>query len=79
MGDYPDRVENIYCKNCGYVTEHNIYIKTRRETEKQTVYGELFQYDKTIAIHDYETTTQVCTICGKTKTETSEVGCCNII
>lgn len=33
MGDYPDKVEDIYCSRCKRVTKHNIYKKTKRELD----------------------------------------------
>ena len=60
------------------VTDHKIYIKKKYVTEKETVYGELFQYDRNVASHNYTTTKQVCSQCGKTKKKTTE-DCCQII
>lgn len=78
MGDYPDKIENIYCKKCGRVTEHEIYIKKKVVNERETVYGELFQYDSKNINHHYTTTKQICSECGKTKKKTTE-DCCKII
>lgn len=77
MGDYPDKIEDIYCKKCGRVTEHKIYKKNKTIRERQVFQGELFQYDRNID-HNYTTRKQVCSACGKTKKKTTE-DCCQII
>ena len=42
MGDFPDKVENIYCSRCEKVTEHNIYKKTKYESYQPPYYDDYY-------------------------------------
>jgi len=77
MGDYPDKVEDIYCSRCRRVTKHNIYKKTKRELDQEVVIGEKTQYTRTIGGHTYRTRKQVWNVCWKTKKTTED--CCKIM
>lgn len=77
MGDYPDKVEDIYCSRCRKVTEHNIYKKTRTEYEKPNNYSSEYYIPPPVE-RTYNQRKEVCNECGKTKT-TTEGDCCKIM
>ena len=78
MGDYPDKIEDNYCSRCKRVTEHKIYIKQSSVKERETVHGSFCDYDTKNITRNFTTTKRVCSVCGKTKTKTTE-DCCKII
>ena len=77
MGDFPDKVENIYCSRCEKVTEHNIYKKTKYESYQPPYYDDNY-YARPPEQRTYEIRKEVCNECGKTKKRTIE-DCCLII
>ena len=80
MGDFPDKVENIYCSRCEKVTEHNIYKKTKYESYQPPYYDDYYYYYyRPPEQHTYEMRKEVCNICGKTKKRRTEEDCCLII
>ena len=72
MGSGANRVSTCFCFSCFRFTDHRIY-KDRKETtdtvKSWDSNARKYKYDHSI-FHTYITTTEVCTRCGKSTSNT---------